>query len=116
MNSLDKNLKTLDLWYELSKEHPDNDFYSIVCKVENILHKLKYQPCIFPINFDAIQLEYEIGRQYLEFTIKLNETKLFYYNEDELVSTIISEDDIYNIVKAFHEKSETNFVEHIKGY
>jgi len=115
MNSLDKNLETLDLFYELSKEY-QNDFYLIVYKLEKILYKLKHQPYIFPINFDAIQLEYEIGKQYLEFTIKLNETKLFYYNEDKLVSVIISEDDIYNIVVAFHEKSETDFIEYIKGY
>ena len=77
----------------------------LINKAKDILLKLKYQPEIFPSQYNSIQFEYEKENgEYLEFELFSNKIVYFYVNKDgkEEEDLDITQEEMINKINAFY--------------
>lgn len=75
---------------------------SLIQKVFTIVRELTYQPDIFPTGRNSIQLEYEIGNEYLEFEIFEEKIVALIQYDGKDEEREVLEEEIFKLIEDFH--------------
>lgn len=75
---------------------------NLIQKVFSIVRELQFQPDIFPTGRNSIQLEFEVGDDYLEFEVFEDKiiTLIQFDGKDE--ERVVLEEEIFKLIEDFH--------------